>query len=149
MSKESNVRVNQCPVCGTYFARVVFQQYCSRKCWVHVQKQSKGEVSTGTQGAIAELSISADLLRKGYNVFRAISPACAYDLVASKFSEVWHIEVRTAVRCEGIWRGTLHVKSPLVNCLALWEKATGSVAYITSDTHMSIVQLTGPYIVEV
>lgn len=37
-----------------------------------------------------------DLLRRGYGVFRAISPQCACDVVAMHEGRLWRVEVRTA-----------------------------------------------------
>ncbi len=38
---------------------------------------------------------SADLIKKGYEVFRALSPSCSCDLIAKKGSKILRIEVRT------------------------------------------------------
>lgn len=58
---------------------------------------------TGTIGAIGELLASADLMRRGYHVFRALSPACPCDLLAYRASPagtiidpILRIQVRTA-----------------------------------------------------
>lgn len=55
-------------------------------------------VSTGTVEAISELRVSVDLLAKGYEVFRALSPSCSCDLTVMKNGELLRIEVRTAYR---------------------------------------------------
>jgi hypothetical protein len=52
-------------------------------------------LSTSTIGAIAELKVGADLLGKGYAVFRALSPACRCDLVILSAHRAWTVEVRT------------------------------------------------------
>ena len=41
-------------------------------------------LSTATVGAISELVVCVDLAKKGYEVFRAISPSCSCDLIARK-----------------------------------------------------------------
>ena len=43
-----------------------------------------------------ELLVSADLMRRGYEVFRALSPACSCDLVILKEGRLLRVEVRTA-----------------------------------------------------
>ncbi len=53
---------------------------------------------TGTIGAIGELAAGADLLRRGYEVFRALSPACSCDLIALRDGRLLRIEVRTGTR---------------------------------------------------
>jgi len=52
-------------------------------------------VSRSTKGAISELLVAGDLLFKGYEVFRAVSPACSCDLIAQKNGRLTRIEVRT------------------------------------------------------
>ncbi len=55
----------------------------------------KQPVVTSTRGAIAELRVAAELLGAGYHVFRALSPACAYDLVILTQDRALTVEVRT------------------------------------------------------
>lgn len=54
--------------------------------------------STGVRGAISELLVAADLLERGYEVFRAVSQSCSCDLVATKPNVFLSIEVRTGKR---------------------------------------------------
>jgi len=51
-----------------------------------------------TSGALAELIACTDLIRKGYEVFRAISPACSCDLTILKNGKIQRVEVRTATK---------------------------------------------------
>jgi hypothetical protein len=53
---------------------------------------------SGTTGAISELLVSSDLLRRGYAVFRALSPSCSCDLAILKGGRLFRVEVRTAYR---------------------------------------------------
>ena len=48
-----------------------------------------------TAGAISELRVAIDLLSKGYNVFRSLSPACPCDFVILKDKQLLRVEVRT------------------------------------------------------
>lgn len=41
------------------------------------------------------MRVAADLMKQGYSVFRALSPACFCDLIAVKRDKVMQIEVRT------------------------------------------------------
>jgi hypothetical protein len=52
-------------------------------------------VPTGTVGAVAELLVAADLLKRGYEVFRAVSQACSCDLAVLKNGALLRVEVRT------------------------------------------------------
>jgi hypothetical protein len=52
-------------------------------------------LATGTTGAISELVVATDLLRRGYSVFRSLSPACKCDLAILKGSILCRVEVKT------------------------------------------------------
>jgi PD-(D/E)XK endonuclease len=77
------------------------RKYCSQPC----RKQKGAEIargprrkwnrSTGTVGAISELVVSADLLKLGYDVFRAVSQSCPCDLIAMAHGRAIRVEVRT------------------------------------------------------
>lgn len=59
---------------------------------------------TGTVGAISELVVAVDLLRKGYEVFRALSVNASCDLAIIKDGVLLRIEVRTAhTNKNGAW----------------------------------------------
>lgn len=53
-------------------------------------------VSRKNSGAFAELVICADLLKRGYEVFRSVSAHASCDLLAQKEGRIYRIEVRTA-----------------------------------------------------
>lgn len=78
--------------------------YCDRICSRNFVKKQyaslngrDGTVSRATVGAVSELIVSVDLLRRGYDVFRALSPSCSCDLVILKNGRVIRVEVRTGV----------------------------------------------------
>lgn len=52
-------------------------------------------MSSGKIGAIAELVVCADLMRRGYEVFRAMSAASNSDAIAIKNNEIYKFEIRT------------------------------------------------------
>lgn len=58
----------------------------------------KPRLATATVGTIAELKVAVDLMSRGFDVFRAMSPASPCDLMAMKEGRQFDIEVRTAVR---------------------------------------------------
>jgi hypothetical protein len=60
--------------------------------------QRANTVPSGTVGAIAELLVSADLLSRGYHVFRAMSPSSPCDLLVMKDSLSARVEVRRVTR---------------------------------------------------
>lgn len=53
-------------------------------------------ISTPTKGTIAELQISIDLLKRGFPVFRALSPSCPCDLAIVVDGKLLRIEVTSA-----------------------------------------------------
>ena len=55
-------------------------------------------LASGTVGAIGELRVAVDLLRRGLPVFRSLSPACLCDLVIVTVTRIYRIEVRTAYK---------------------------------------------------
>jgi hypothetical protein len=52
-------------------------------------------LAPGEVGAVAELLVSADLLARGYEVFRAVSQNCSCDLVIHRAGRLWRVEVKT------------------------------------------------------
>ncbi len=77
-------------------------KYCSRSCKVRAYNKGLGirglHLATGTTGTIGELVVAADLLRKGFEVFRAVSPSCSCDLAILKNGQLLRVEVRTGYR---------------------------------------------------
>lgn len=69
------------------------EHYQSLQQYPHLSK-------TGIIGAIGELQVCSDLLIKGYEVFRSVSPHCTCDLVACKDGKCYRIEVKTGVQYE-------------------------------------------------
>jgi len=59
-------------------------------------RHGKWGLSTGSVGAVSELVACVDLMKKGYDVFRAVSPSCPCDLIIRKGGLTFRVEVRTA-----------------------------------------------------
>lgn len=53
---------------------------------------------TATTGALAELVVAADLLRRGFEVYRAVSPAAKSDLVIVRDGRILRVQVKTTYR---------------------------------------------------
>jgi hypothetical protein len=94
-----------CAFCQTSFLpQNSWQRFCSRRCQADSYYLRAGTVSayphatSSTVGAIAEYRVVIDLLGKGYEVFKACSPACSCDLIATRKGEIHRLEVRTANR---------------------------------------------------
>jgi hypothetical protein len=56
------------------------------------------KLAPGTVGAIGELTVASDLLDRGMHVFRALSPSCPFDLIATSVQGTASVEVRCAVK---------------------------------------------------
>ena len=86
----------QCIKCKSRFnARVVNAKICD-KC--RAIPRSHLGLPTSTVGAIAELKVAIDLMQKGYEVFRALSPASSCDIAVLKNGKLIRVEVRTGYK---------------------------------------------------
>lgn len=89
-----------CEVCSKPFStQRAWQKYCCYGCRLEKQKGSYAsvgeELASGTIGTLGELRVAIDLLLKGYDVFRAISPSCSCDLAVLRNSKLIRVEVTT------------------------------------------------------
>ena len=76
-----------------------FCAYECKKAFLSAQYRKNNPflgTSPGTTGAISELRVAIDLMSKGYNVFRALSPNSPCDLAILKDKQLLRIEVRTS-----------------------------------------------------
>ena len=55
-------------------------------------------LKSGETGARSELLVCANLIKRGYEVFRAVSPHCSCDLLVLKSGITERIEVRTGYK---------------------------------------------------
>lgn len=111
--------------------RLFCSMACRRKSHAQAWRElnPSGSVPTGTVGAISELIVCQDLLKRGYEVFRAVSPHCSCDVAVLKNSALLRVEVRTAYENKN---GTLAYPKPAssrFDILALVVKGW-SVRYI-------------------
>jgi serine/threonine protein kinase len=60
-----------------------------------IQLRAGSNCSSGAAGAISKLLIAADLLKRGYAVFRALSPSCPCDLAILHNGQLLAVEGRT------------------------------------------------------
>lgn len=56
------------------------------------------DVAPGTIGAISELLITADLMNRGFHVFRGVGPHCSCDLIAVAKNVMLRVEVKTGAK---------------------------------------------------
>ncbi len=93
-----------CKECGKTFSAYSSKRlYCTRECKKSVMSkrgfcsQYPG-IPAGTVGAISELRACQDLMAKGYEVFRAVSPSSSCDIAVLKDGKLLRIEVRTSYK---------------------------------------------------
>lgn len=92
-----------CVQCGALFTERIRpnRKYCSPKCVAEHEKHMRCKLNdrydlpSGTVGTMSELSVALDLMRSGYEVFRAMSPSTSCDLAVLKNGRLLRIEVRT------------------------------------------------------
>lgn len=88
----------ECKICQVKFlSDKVNTNYCSLDCKGKYRAYSDRRfvASPGTTGAIAELYVSGDLMEKGFEVYRALSPSSSCDILALKDGISYRFEVRT------------------------------------------------------
>lgn len=78
-------------------------RFCGQPCRTasYANKRLYGGTSTltsGTQGAVAELLVCVNLTRLGYEVFRAVSPHSSCDIIALRGGRALRVEVRTGYK---------------------------------------------------
>ena len=100
MKAENNVSTCQRPGCGLELPKGRLL-WCSRKCYdlVEGHRRSEHNKNNGTSsrrlGAISECLVAADLLRKGFDVFQAVSDHASCDFIVLKEGVTLRIEVKT------------------------------------------------------
>lgn len=87
-------------------------------------------VPPSTVGAIAELLVSTDLLKRGYEVFRALSPSSSCDLAVLLEGRLLRVEVTTAYyNNSGVLFHPDKKHGRAFDVLALVVMKTGEVVY--------------------
>lgn len=111
------------------------RKFCSKECNIknynkRIGKMKSLNLPSGTIGTISELEVGIELLRRGYEVYKPLTPNCSGDLLAEKNGVFKKIEVRTGMRNEitgKISYGKLNIKAPI---LAVFLAKTKEIIYI-------------------
>lgn len=110
-----------CHHCGVAFVPTRrWNIFCSLKCSQLRNREHSGyralsrelDIAPGTVGAINELRVAIDLLKRGFDVYRALSPASPCDLVIFKNGSMLRIEVKTGYIRTGLTESSLFVAPP-------------------------------------
>jgi hypothetical protein len=104
---------------------------CSRAYWLAAYQKDRGnyskDLSTGTVGAISELRVCADLLAKGYEVFRAVSQSCSCDLAILKNQKLTRIDPEFSPIGEIFFSTFAASKSTRIEVRTGFETAKGKI----------------------
>ena len=80
------------------------KRFCDKLCQktsydkrIGLKTEWKERAPTGTVGAAHELLVCVDLMRKGYEVFRAESPSTSCDIVILRNGSLLRVEARTGM----------------------------------------------------
>ncbi len=93
-----------CPTCSTPLSPARLRRhaiYCSSRCAKsaetrrHSHERVSYNTSTGSTGALSEMLVCAEMLRRGYHVFRSISPSCPCDLILMRDGRLIRAEVKS------------------------------------------------------
>ena len=97
--------IEACKKCGNPISqkrRRNGAKFCTQRCAEDMQRDSyraanpKHGIVPGALGAISELIVATDLMRRGFEVFRPLSPCCPCDLAfLRKDGTLTRVEVRT------------------------------------------------------
>ncbi|MGE3341481.1 MAG: group I intron-associated PD-(D/E)XK endonuclease [Candidatus Altimarinota bacterium] len=79
-------------------------------------------------GCISEYAVASDLLQRGFEVFKALSPAASCDLIVMKDGKYFRIEVKTGTKKgDGVyWNAP---RAGLSDILGVYILATKEVLY--------------------
>lgn len=141
---EANLTKN-CIVCGRNFdtKHKYPVKMCSRECRNKRARLLSGRadlpvMATGTTGAISEMLIAVDLMRRGYATFRALSPSCFCDLIAVKNEKILRVECRTGVELQAKSRVNFPKNSHgKIDIFAVFVRTTGEILYFEPDASTS------------
>ncbi len=125
-----------CLICHkTFSTSRSWQKTCSEECRKeHYIKQQNRQgifptLASGTTGAIAELAVSTDLLKKEYSVFRALSPSCFCDLIAIKKDQILRVEVRTGYKSNSGKIAFSLITHGEIDCFGIYIPIENEVGY--------------------
>lgn len=130
----------KCIVCNKIFVhKYSHTKFCTQNCRYNYysdkyrRKVIGIKIPTGTVGAMSEMLISVDLFRKGFSVFRALSPACFCDVIACKDNKLYKIEVRTGYKAANNKLSFSRGINNFADIYGIWERNTGEIIYLDKE----------------
>jgi hypothetical protein len=99
------------------------------------KNKERTQVNTANIGCIGELMVTVDLMRRGFEVFRAVSAGCSCDLIAIKENKSQRIEVTKGSRLTKD-KHLMHRahNSSHYDIIAIWED-DGILTYVPPIDH--------------
>jgi len=127
----------KCKECkGKFIPSTSANKFCSKYCCRRYHSKLNNEKSThnarskGSLGAAVESIICGDLLLKGFDVYRAVTPNALCDLVIIKGKEVLRVEVKTCLIYKKTGRMYYASHNPEnYDILALYHVQTKTIIY--------------------
>lgn len=118
--------------------------YCSNKCRSVYHQGKYGrtkqlDLPPGTIGALAELLVATDLLKKGWEVYRSLSPSCSGDLLIQQQSKTFKVEVRTSYKHLDTGKLTFSPLNVRADIVALVTFRTNEIQYISWPTRVEVI----------
>jgi len=95
-----------CDICGKSFeSSRPNTKVCSVECFnkkkrIQLGRYADVKIPPGSVGTISELVVTVDLMKKGWSVFRAMSPSCNFDLAIFKNGTFKRVEVKTGYKSD-------------------------------------------------
>ena len=91
-----NYKIRICKNCGKEFSYyIAAQKYCNVNCRKKPNQAQYPGINRTNAGAVSELLVCADLLKKGFEVFRSVSPVASCDLIVKKNNIIYDVEVKS------------------------------------------------------
>ena len=114
-----------CINCKKNFTGMINQKYCGPQCSLEWsgKKSFWDGIAPATVGAIQEYRVSIDLLKKGFEVYKSVSPSASCDLLCLKNNEIFTVEVKTCYETKNgqLWYPKKRIKAQYL-ALVLLEK---------------------------
>lgn len=125
----------ECGVVMEGMSHMKVRKYCSNKCADQRNKRHLGRMKVfslppGTVGAMSELLIAVDLFKKGYEVYRPLSPSCSGDLIIQKNEKTIKVEIRTGFVQEKTKKLNYSIKFVRSEILAVYAHQDDSIHYL-------------------
>ena len=123
------------------------RKYCSEACSQRFRADEfkrlnpnnlRGKVNTGKHGAIGELLVCADLLARGYEVFRSVSQSCSCDIVVLYRGNIFRVESKMGYRA---LNGKLNCAQPKTGTYDILAIVDGVTVYYKSEMSGPLIEL--------